>query len=142
MKVNDLAVGSILLVSLFCSTGCVKSLDGRTHFGVPVKDYVEARYERTPLEIWQAAKDVLSYNGTLYSEDTLKSTLEASVNQRTVWVQVTQLDAKVTQVKIQARSKIGGTDVELAGEIDKQIAIRLASGNLTPFTPQRAPVVR
>jgi hypothetical protein len=141
MKVIDLAMGFILMTGLLWATGCVHSLDGRRHVGLPVKDYIEARYERTPLEIWQAAKDVLNHNGTLYSEDTLKSTLEASVNERTVWVQVVPLDPKVTQVTVQARTKYGGTDVELAGEIDKQIAIRLASGNLTPFTP-RTPVVR
>ena len=42
------------------------------------------RYERPPMEIWSAAKDVLAYNGTLYGEDVMKSTLEASVNRRDV----------------------------------------------------------
>lgn len=129
------AVGGSILGS-----GCVNTLDGRTRAGNPlVKNRIEARYERSPLEIWQAAKDVLSYNGTLYSEDTLKSTLEANVNNRTVWVQVVPLDSKVTQVFIQTRKKSGGADLELAGELDKQIAIRLAAGNLTPFTPQVNP---
>ena len=117
------------------ATGCVQSLDGRTRMGMPVKDRVEARYERPPMEIWAAAKDVLAYNGTLYSEDTLKSTLEASVNTRKVWVYVVPLDTQVTQVIVQARTKAGGADVELAGEIDKQIAIRLATGNLSPTPP-------
>jgi hypothetical protein len=103
--------------------------------GMPVKDRVEARYERPPMEIWAAAKDVLAYNGTLYSEDTLKSTLEASVNSRKVWVYVVPLDTQVTQLVIQARTKAGGADVELAGELDKQIAIRLATGNLSPTPP-------
>ena len=80
-----------------------------------------------------------AYNGTLYSEDTLKSTLEASVNARTVWVKVQPLDTKVSQVWIQVRTKGGGTDMELAGEIDKQIAIRLAAGNLTPAQSQPKP---
>jgi hypothetical protein len=45
------------------------------------------------------------------------------------------LDTQVTQVIVQARTKAGGADVELAGEIDKQIAIRLATGNLSPTPP-------
>jgi hypothetical protein len=125
-----------LVSSTILMAGCVQSLDGRTRPGLPfVKNTIESRYERPPMEIWQAAKDVLRYNGTLYSEDTLKSTLEASVNQRTVWIQVLPIDTKVSQVLIQTLNKAGGTDLELAGEIDKQIAVRLASGNLTPFRP-------
>jgi hypothetical protein len=123
----------------FWLTGCVTSLDGRHHAGVPfVKDKVEARYERPAQEVLTAAQDVLNYNGKLYSKDELKSTLEASVNQRTVWVRVEQVDEKTTKVTVQARTRAGGTDMELAGEIDKQIAVRLASGNLTPFTSKQS----
>jgi hypothetical protein len=130
MRLKCISLLVVLLGSLVL-VGCVQTLSGRSRGAVPfVKDKIEARYERSPLEIWQAAKDVLRYNGTLYSEDTMKSTLEASVNDRTVWV--VPLDTKVSQVLIQVRTKGGGTDMELAGEIDKQIAIRLASGNLTP----------
>jgi hypothetical protein len=100
--------------------------------GVPfIKDSVTARYERPVLEVWAAAKDVLNYNGKIYSEDVMKSTLEASVNQRTVWVRVQPIDQKLTQVTVQARSTIGA-DVELASEIDKQIALRLATGSIPP----------
>jgi hypothetical protein len=66
-------------------TGCYPAVDGRRGMGMPfVKDTIEARYERTPMEIWRTAKDVISYNGQLYSEDVLKSTLEGIVNTRTV----------------------------------------------------------
>jgi hypothetical protein len=116
-------------------TGCVGTLDGRSRLGLPTKDRITARYERAPMEIWHAAKDVLAYNGTLYSEDTLKSTLEGSVNNRTVWVRIIPLNTKVSEVTIQTRTKAGGSDLELAGEIDKQIAIRLASGRLSPTPP-------
>jgi len=114
-------------------SGCRTSLDGRSHAAVPfLKDSVQARYERPPLEIWEAAQDVLSFNGTLYSMDQLKSTLEASINACTVWVQVIPIDSRVTELTIQTRTKGGGTDRVLAAELDKQIAIRLATGNLRP----------
>jgi hypothetical protein len=87
------------------------------------------------MEIWKAAKDVLAFQGKLYSEDVMRSTLEASVNTRTVWVRVDPVDQKSTRVTVQARTKGGGSDIELASEIDKQIAIRLATGNLTPAAP-------
>lgn len=122
-----------LLMAVLVFTGCHGSVDGRTHFGMPfVKDKVESRYTRPARDIWIAAKDVLNANGTLYTEDLLKSTLEASVNDRTIWVKVEELDKSVSRVIVEARGPAGGTDMELAGEIDKQIAIRLASGNLTP----------
>ena len=126
------------LALAFIMSGCMTSVDGRQHAGVPfVKDRLESRYERSPMEIWQASKDVLSYNGKLYSEDVMRSTLEASVNTRTVWVKVEPADQQTTRVVVQARTKSGGTDLELASEIDKQIAIRLATGNLSPATPSR-----
>ena len=122
----------------FC--GCVATVDGRREAGVPwVKDKVEGRYERTPLDIWAAAKDVIKYNGVLTSEDTQRSTLEGNIDTRKVWVHVEEVDPKISKVVVQARSKGGVPDVELAGYVKEQIAVRLATGNLTPATPtQRA----
>jgi hypothetical protein len=132
--------GAIVLAACVWTSGCVTSVDGRRHVGMPlVKDRVEGQYERTQLEAWTAAKDVLAYNGQLYGEDVLKSTLEASVNDRTVWVRIEPLDEKITRVVVQTRTKTGTPDLELAGEIDKQIAIRLATGNLSPATRAAAP---
>ena len=104
--------------------------------GMPlVNDRITASYERAPQEIWTAAKDVISYNGVLTSEDVLKATLEGAVDARKVWIKVEPVDTKVTRVVVQVRSKAGGTDVALAGELDKQIALRLATGNLAPAQP-------
>ena len=116
-------------------SGCVSTVDGRHEMGVPfVKDRVEYNYERPVLEVWAAAKDVLAYNGTIIHDDRMHSTLEANVDTRTVRVKVESADAKTTKVTVQVRTKTGGTDQALAGEIDKEIAIRLATGNLTPAT--------
>jgi hypothetical protein len=121
-------------------SGCVTSVDGRQQVGLPfANDRKEARYERSPMEIWTAAKDVLNFNGRLYSEDVMKSTLEAAVNTRTVWVKVEPVDGTMTRVIVQARTKGGAPDADLASEIDKQIALRLQSGNLSPAAPARTP---
>ena|SRR5438552_9677512 len=115
--------------------GCVNTIDGRTGVGIPlVKDTVSRRYERPVLDIWAAAKDVLKYNGTLFSEDTLRSTLEASVDTKTVWVKVEPVDQRVTKVSVEVRTKGGAPDIDLAGEIHTEIALRLVTGNLTPAT--------
>ena len=120
-------------------TGCVPTVDGRRKVGMPfVKDTIEARYERAPMEIWKVAKDVIAYNGQLYSEDVLKSTLEGSVNTRTVWVRVEPLDDRVTRVIVQSRTRGGAPDLEMAGEIDKQIALKLQAGGGGNITPRAA----
>lgn len=139
MKQKLASVAAVTLLACLLS-GCVTSLDGRQTAGIPfVKDKIEARYSRSPMEIWNAAKDVLSFNGKLYSEDVLKSTLEASVNTRTVWVKVEPLDQTATRVVVQARTKGGGSDIDLASEIDKQIALRLQAGSAAPATPVNGP---
>jgi hypothetical protein len=97
-----------------------------------------AVYERPVLQCWAAAKDVLNANGTITSEDVMQSTLSARVDTRTVWVKVESLDPKTTRQTVQVRTKAGRSDLDLAGEIDKQIAIRLATGTLSPTTPPGA----
>jgi hypothetical protein len=114
-------------------TGCYPAVDGRRGMGMPfVKDTIEARYERSPMEIWKTAKDVISYNGQLSSEDVLKSTLEGVINTRKVWIRVEPLDDRVTRVLVQARTRGGGPDLEMAGEIDKQIALKLQASAGSP----------
>lgn len=124
----------------FLTSGCYTDQAGRQKPGVPfMTDQIERRYERTASEIWTASKDVLNYNGSLYSEDLLTNTLEGSVNERRVWVRVQELDRHVTRVVVQARTKGGLRDMVLVGEIHTQIAVRLATGNLTPATSSFAP---
>jgi len=124
-------------------TGCYSAVDGRHGMGMPfVKDTIEARYERPPAEIWNTAQDIIKYNGQLTSVDTLKNTLEGNINQRRVWVRVEPLDDRITRVLVQARSKSGGADLEMAGELDKQIALRLQANGSSPITRPTAAVGR
>jgi hypothetical protein len=131
-------VSVALAVATIGLTGCVETLDGRKKSGYPWgRDTVEGRYEFTPNQLWVASKDVLKHQGTLLSEDTLKSVLEANVDERTIWVKVDEVDTRVSRVLVQARTKGGSSDMEMAAFIDKQIAVRLASGNLTPAAPAK-----
>ncbi len=137
MKLNW--IFSVMLgAAVFGFTGCVEVLDGGHKVGNPIgMDRVEGRYERTPAELWTAAKDVLKHQGTLTSEDTLKNVLQANVDERRIWVKVEEFDSKISRVLVQARTKGGRADMEMAAFIDKQIAVRLATGNLTPTAPTR-----
>src|SRR5439155_3920323 len=112
-------------------TGCVDTVSGRKAAGFPLKDKVEGRYERSVDQVFEAAKEVVKFNGTLVNESILHSetntvkTVEGKVNQRSIWIRVEPVDPKVTSVAVQARTAGGGPDVDLAHEIEKQIALKL-----------------
>jgi hypothetical protein len=115
--------------------GCVDTVDGRHRAGMPFqRDRAEGRYQRPPADIWAAAKDVLKYHGTISSEDVTRQSLQGNVDERNIWISVAPLDATMSQVLVQARTKGGFADYEMATYLEKEIAVRLASGNLTPAT--------
>jgi len=103
-----------------------------------VKDQVQGRYPRPVKELWAASADVLRFNGTLSSEDSIRGTLEANINTKSVWVKVESLDPNLSQVTVQVPHSQCGTDVELARELDKEIALRLATGRLPAQAPKQA----
>lgn len=106
--------------------GCYSTMEGRTRAGVPLaKDKIEGRYERPLAQVYPAARKVLEFNGTLRGDDTVTKTLEARIDTRYVWVKLDEIEPNLTRVLVQARTKNGGTDIDLAHEIEKQIALQL-----------------
>lgn len=123
-----------LVALAIAAIGCVSTVNGRKTAAVPfVKDKIEGRYDRPASQVYDAAKEVVRLNGTLLRESTIfggtNSTtvwaLEGKVNQRNVWIGVRQIDPKVSSVIVQARTKGGGSDIELCADLDKQIALKL-----------------
>jgi hypothetical protein len=123
------------VIAIF-ATGCVSTVDGGKAGGVPfIKDKIEAKYDRPADEVFQAAKDVVARNGVLVKEGILHGqtnamnqivrTVEGHINESRVWVSVAQVEPRITAVTVQTRTKGGGTDIELAASIDKQIALKL-----------------
>jgi hypothetical protein len=53
--------------------------------------------------------------------------LYGKVNQKNVWMRVAAVDPKITAVTVQSRSKMGGSDVDLAHELEKEIALQLVA---------------
>jgi hypothetical protein len=131
MKTNLFAA---LIGIAIVATGCIGTVNERHTTGNPfVKDKMEGRYERSADQVYEAAKQVVIFNGTLLNESTLHNntnsvrTIQGKVNQRTVWVRVEAIDPKpVTSVIVQARTKSGGSDLNLVHELEKQIALKLA----------------
>jgi Protein of unknown function (DUF3568) len=122
------------IAAVLAGVGCVKTVNDRTTAGMPfLKDKIQARYERSVDQVTQATKDVITNLGTLVNEATMYNhtnavrTVEGKVNQRSVWVRVEGIDRTITEVTVQARTSGGGSDVDLAAQIDKEIALKLAS---------------
>ncbi len=129
MKLN--LILSVVLISgasaLF--TGCVGTVDGGNKAAVPFrKDRIEGRYERSVSQVFDASKVILNRLGRMNSENTINHSLVAKVDDRNVWVRVEEVDPKVTRVTVQVRTRAGGVDIDLAAQIEKEIALHLAAG--------------
>lgn len=125
MKVFLAVLGLGLAVLI---TGCVKTVDGRTKAAVPFKkDKIVGRYERSPATVFEAAKVVLNRYGKINAENTVTRSYTARVDTRNVWVKVNEIDPKVTEVVVQVRTRYGGTDLDLAAQLEKEIALELVN---------------
>ncbi len=123
---------AILFGAVLVGAGCVNTVNERTSPGLPfVKDRVEGRYERTVDQVFNASKQVVSAmgvlvrEGILYNQTNEVKTVEGKVNQRNVWIRVEGIEPKVTSVVVQTRTPGGGADIDLAHELEKQIALKL-----------------
>jgi maltose-binding protein MalE len=132
IKLMKVKIQAILAVAALVAVSCVSTVNDRTTPGMPfVKDKIQGRYERSVDEIFQAAKDVIKENGVLvnesviYNQTNMVKTVEGKVNQRNVWVRVQSVDPKITDVTVQTRTQGGGSDIDLAHELEKQIALKL-----------------
>jgi hypothetical protein len=121
MKKNVFALLTAVCLSALFS-GCVSTVDGGSKAGLPLAtDTKESSYERPVADIFAAAKEVLNLNGNVVKENTINHSLEAKIDTRTVWVAVDEIAPKVSRVRVQARTRGGRGDMDLASEIDKQI---------------------
>ena len=115
------------------TTGCVGTVSGtKTPALVYNRDQVQGRYQRSVDQVYQAAVQVIQSDGVLVTEyiphdttNTVRS-LKGKVNQRNVWIRVAAESPQITDVTVQARSGTSG-DVDLAHELEKEIALKLSS---------------
>ncbi len=136
MATMKLKFFAALMAIAALAAGCVDTVTGEKTMGVPfIKDKIESRYDRPAEEVFAAAKEVVKEDGVLLNEGTLYNqtnavnnlvrTVQGKVNQRSVWVAVAQVDPKISDVTVQTRTQGGVADIDLAAEIDKQIALKL-----------------
>ena len=124
---------AILAGVAIVATGCVKTVsDTRAFRSTWSKDVIAGRYNRTVEQVYQASVNVIQQNCVMVREfiphDTTNAVraLEGKVNQRDVYVSVESVDTKTTQVNVQALSGWGNADLDLAHELEKEIALQLA----------------
>ncbi|MCC6235208.1 MAG: hypothetical protein IT580_21370 [Verrucomicrobiales bacterium] len=124
---KNFAAACALLTALVVATpGCYKTLDNRSRAGVPFKkDKIGGQYERTLDQVQTATRKVLQFNGTLVSDDVIGRVLVGKVDTRTVYVKLIEVEPNLTAVTVQVRTRGGLSDLDLAAEIDKQIALNL-----------------
>jgi hypothetical protein len=113
--------------------GCVQT-ESKTHtpaiwFG---KDRVPGRYPRTVDEVYRAAFTVIGNNGVVVEEQIPHDTsnnvrsLYGKVGDNKVWISVAaEDDPKITMIVVEARTKWGNANIELAHELEKEIALHL-----------------
>jgi len=119
-----------LAVAAVSVSGCYSTEEGSKKFGMPfADDKIESRYQRSVPQVFTAAKEVLAFNGTLTSENTIDNTLRAKVDNKTVWIRVDEIETGVARSFVQVRGSAGGADINLAAELDKQIALKLTQGH-------------
>ena len=107
------------------SVGCISTPQGK-QFGVPgMRDTVVSRYERPLDQVINSAREVLSRTGSITGDDVVNNEVSAKIDNRSVWVTVSEVEPLVTEVKVRVRSSRGTADLVIAAEIDKQIALGL-----------------
>jgi hypothetical protein len=117
------------------AAGCAGSAHDQTTADASSKDRIEAQYPRPVSQVYQAALDVIRADGAVVDQTVLNGQtntvnsigrkIEGKVGESTVWIQVQQLDSQTTSVIVQTRAGKGGSDMDLAARIDKEIDLKL-----------------
>jgi hypothetical protein len=123
---------AVLAGAALVITGCVKTVTDSNALAITwSKDSVAGRYPRTVDQVYGSAITVVQKNGVLLTEyiphdntNNVRS-LMGRVNDRKVWVRVSAVDSRTSQVDVQARSTLGVSDVDLVHQLEKEIALDL-----------------
>ena len=123
------------LVGLVLVTGgCVNTVSDTSHLATTwSKDRVPGRYERSVDQVYRAAITVLNNEGVVVREyiphetENNARSVQGKVNQSDVWIKVaSEDDPKITAVVVEARTKWGASYINLAHELEKDIALQLS----------------
>jgi len=130
MKIGFLAILAAVALGV---AGCVHTVNDDKTAGLYLsRDKVSGNYKFPLNTVYEASKKALAKLGQVTRESTLlESTnqvraLEGKVQSTDVWIRVEAASPEVTAVTVQARSTWIGSNVPVAHEVEKQIALELA----------------
>jgi hypothetical protein len=116
------------------AVGCVHTVSDTSAYAVSYgRDTVSGRYNRSWDQVYKASLTVMARDGVVVREyvpheytNTVRQ-LEGRVNDSRVYIKVEQIDPKISQVDVEARTKYGRVDIDLVHEIEKDIALELTT---------------
>lgn len=120
------------LVAALFLTGCVNTVTQNQPGALPTyRDRIETRQQK-PLEpVFEASKRALNSFGNITSEGKVfvgtnqVRIVEGKINGRSVYMRVEEIDPQLTAVLVQVRTKLGGTDLQIAKDVVRRIATEL-----------------
>jgi len=124
---------NVLLVAMAVGVaGCVNTVTQNQPGRMPdYKDRLEARYQRSVPEVFEASKRALNSFGNITSEGQIfvgtneVRIVEGAINGRNIYMRIEGVEPKVTSAIVQVRTKMGGTDLKTAKEVIQRIAVEL-----------------
>ena len=126
----------VLAAVAIATAGCITTVSDTKVAGNPVgRDSVGGVYKRPLDEVYRAAIHVINADGSLLTEyiphDTTNTVraFMGQINQNKVWVRVIAVDAQTSEIDVEARTKWGNQNLDLAHEFDKEVALQLAAGS-------------
>jgi len=120
-----------LVVALFL-VGCVNTVTQNQPGTLPTyRDRLETRQQK-PLEpVFEASKRALNSFGNITAEGKVfvgtnqVRIVEGNINGRAVYMRVEEINPQLTSVLVQVRTKMGGTDLSVAKDVVRRIAVEL-----------------
>jgi hypothetical protein len=119
----------------FGAAGCITTVSDTNVAGNPIgRDAVSGGYQRSLDDVYAAAVKVINTDGTLLTEyiphDTTNTVraFKGRVSDNTVWMRVmaVTVEPPVTELTVEARTKWGNEDLDMAHELEKEVALQLA----------------
>lgn len=124
---------NLLVLAVACSVaGCVNTVTENQPGPKPAyQDRVEGRYQK-PLEVvFEASKRALNSLGNITAEGKVYAgtnqvrVVEGNINGRSVYMRITEIDPQVTSAVVQVRTKLGGTDLRVAADVARRLAVEM-----------------
>jgi hypothetical protein len=117
------------------AAGCVTTVSDTKVAGNPIgRDAVSGAYQRSLDEVYAAAVKVINTDGALLTEyiphDTTNTarSFVGRVSDNEVWMRVEAVTVSppLTSITVEARTKWGNQDLDMAHELEKEVALQLS----------------